>query len=89
MGRIVEVFTAGCALCDEAVQLVKSVACPSCDVTVYDLSEGCQTNECLSLVQRYGIKTVPAVVVDGKLADCCRTGGVDENSLRALGIGSA
>lgn len=89
MGQTVEVFTAGCPLCDEAVQLVKSVACPSCDVKVYDLREGCATDECRDLAQRYGVKTVPTVVVDGKIADCCRVGGVDEDSLRALGIGSA
>lgn len=34
--RQVEVFTAGCLLCDETVQLVRELACPSCDVTVYD-----------------------------------------------------
>jgi len=89
MGRTVEVFTSGCPLCDDAVKLVKSVACPNCEVKVYDLREGCATDECRDLAQRYGVKTVPAVVVDGKLADCCRTGGVDEASLRALGVGSA
>lgn len=89
MGRTIEVFTAGCPLCDDAVKLVKSVACPSCDVKIYDLREGCVTNECRDLAQRYGVKTVPTVVVDGKIADCCRVGGVDEASLRALGVGSA
>jgi DNA-binding transcriptional MerR regulator/glutaredoxin len=89
VGRVVEVFTARCPLCDDAVKLVQSVACPSCEVKIYDLREGCATNECRDLAQRYGIKTVPAVVVDGKLADCCRAGGVDEASLRALGVGSA
>ena len=38
--RNVEVFIAGCMLCDEAVKLVESLACDSCDVTVYDLREG-------------------------------------------------
>jgi DNA-binding transcriptional MerR regulator len=89
MGQTVEVFTAGCPLCDEAVQLVKSVACPSCDVKVYDLREGCATQECRDLAQRYGVKTVPAVVVDGQIADCCRSEGVGEASLRAMGVGSA
>ena len=37
--RRVEVFTAGCPLCEEAVQMVKSIAFPSCIVTVYDLGE--------------------------------------------------
>ncbi len=89
MGRTIEVFTAGCPLCDEVVKLVKAVACPSCEVKIYDLCEGCATNECRDLAQRYGVKAVPAVVVDGKLADCCRAGGVDEASLRALGVGNA
>ncbi len=89
MKRIVEVFTSGCPLCDEAVKLVQSITCSNCEVKVYDLREGCATNECRDLAQRYGIKSVPTVVVDGKIADCCRVGGVDEASLRALGVGSA
>ncbi len=87
--RTVEVFTAGCPLCDETVKLVQSLACPSCNVKVYDLREGCATQECRDLAQRYGVKTVPAVVVDGQIADCCRSEGVGEASLRALGVGSA
>jgi hypothetical protein len=42
--RRVEVFTAGCSLCDEVVGLVTSQACQSCEVQVYDLREGCITN---------------------------------------------
>lgn len=44
--RLVEVFTAGCPICAETVNLVKSLACPSCDVQVHDLRNGCVTNEC-------------------------------------------
>ena len=35
--RTIEVFTAGCPCCDEAVQLVRSIACPSCDVRILDM----------------------------------------------------
>ena len=31
--------------------------------------------------------TVPAVVIDGKLADCCAGRGPEEASLRAAGLG--
>lgn len=86
--RTVEVFTAGCPLCDDTVKLVNSLACPNCEVKVYDLREGCATDECRDLAQRYGVKTVPTVVVDGKIADCCRVGGVDEAGLRAAGVGA-
>ena len=35
--RKVEVFTAGCSLCDDAVQLVQKLTCPSCTVEVLDM----------------------------------------------------
>ncbi len=35
--RTIEVFSAGCPACDEAVKLVQSLACPSCDVQVLDM----------------------------------------------------
>lgn len=40
--RRVEVFTSGCPLCKGAVRLVTALACPSCEVRVYDLREGCR-----------------------------------------------
>lgn len=37
-------------------------------------------------VEEYGIRTVPAVVIDGKLAPCCGNSGCKEHELRsALG----
>jgi glutaredoxin 3 len=36
-----------------------------------------------------GVQSVPAVVIDGKLADCCRGGDITEAALRAEGIGQA
>jgi hypothetical protein len=33
-----------------------------------------------------GIRSVPAVVIDGKLADCCTGRGPDEATLRAAGL---
>ena len=65
--RQVEVFTAGCPLCDETVKLVKELACDKCEVKIYDLNKGCVTNECREKAAKYGIHRVPAVVVDGKL----------------------
>jgi hypothetical protein len=85
--RRVEVFSAGCPVCDEVVGLVKSLACPSCEVQVYDLREGCATNECREKATRYGITAVPAVAVNGVLLNCCRRGPIDAATLRAAGIG--
>ncbi len=80
--RKVEIFTAGCYLCDEAVNLVKNIACDSCDVSVYNLN-----NEGQDKARAYGIASVPTVVVDGKIADCCRQGKVSKSELVAAGIG--
>lgn len=35
--RQVEVVTAGCPVCEPAVQLVQEAACPDCEVTVFNL----------------------------------------------------
>jgi len=83
--RTVEVFTAGCPCCDEAVQLVKSIACENCDVQLLDI-RGDKAVQ--ARANEYGIHRVPAVVVDGKLANCCRSGDVDAATLRGLGVGS-
>lgn len=86
--RIVEVFTAGCPLCDETVKLVRELACSNCEVQVYDLREGCTTNECREKANQYGINRVPAVVVDGKLAEfCSHQQPVSREALIAVGIG--
>jgi hypothetical protein len=34
-----------------------------------------------------GIRSVPAIFIDGKLADCCGGQGISEAALRAEGIG--
>lgn len=81
--RKIEIFSAGCPVCAETVELVNSMACPSCEVTVLDMKEPAVAGRAKSL----GIRSVPAVVIDGKLADCCAKGGVDEATLKAAGLG--
>ena len=81
--RKVEVFSAGFPACEPVVQLVKSIACPSCDVEVLDMNRP----EVASRAREYGVKTVPAVVIDGKLASCCQGAEPDAETFRAAGIG--
>ncbi|MDN7876567.1 thioredoxin family protein [Burkholderia aenigmatica] len=80
--RKVEVFSAGCAICDEAVATVQRLASSSCDVKVLDLRD----EQVASRARTLGIRSVPAVVIDGQLARCCAGQGVDEEALRAAGI---
>jgi len=82
--RKIEVFSAGCVVCEETITLINRIACPSCEVKILDLHRP----EVAKKAKRYGIRSLPAVVVDGNLADCCAGRGPDESSLRAAGIGT-
>jgi glutaredoxin 3 len=64
---------------------VNQIACPSCEITVLDMHDTKVAQRARSL----GIRSVPAVVIDGKLADCCSGRGPNETVLRAAGLGRA
>ena len=86
--RKVEVFTQGCEKCEPTIELVKSLACENCDVIIYDVDKGCESNICRELAIEYGVNKYPAVAVNGKLLECCINGeGPNEDALRAAGIG--
>jgi glutaredoxin 3 len=40
-----------------------------------------------SRAKRLGVRSVPAIVINGRLADCCTGGGPNEHTLRAAGLG--
>lgn len=80
--RKIEVFSAGCPVCDDAVKMVNNIACKSCEVSVLDMKK----TEVAKRAKSLGIRSVPAVVIDSKLADCC-AGGLDEVTLRDAGLG--
>ena len=80
--RTIEIFSAGCPCCEEAIRLVRSISCESCDVQVLNMrSQAAQAK-----AKQYGVRRVPAVVVNGRLADCCQ-GAVSRETLRGLGVG--
>ena len=81
--RKVEVFSAGCPVCQETIEMVNRAACPSCEVSVLDMRDPDVASRARSL----GIRSLPAVVIDGKLAGCCADRGPDEAALRASGLG--
>jgi glutaredoxin len=81
--RKIEVFSAGCAACQETIEVIRRAACPSCDVTIHDMRDA----EVAKRAKGLGIRSIPAVVIDGKLAACCAGRGVDEAVLRAAGLG--
>jgi len=81
--RKIEVFSAGCSVCQETIELVNRLACPSCEVSVLDMHDPQVAKRAKDL----SIRSVPTVVIDGKLADCCASRGPDETALRAAGLG--
>jgi hypothetical protein len=81
--RLIEVFSAGCAVCEELVSRVRDMACDSCDVVVLDMGDESVSQRAKDL----GVKSVPAVAINGALADCCSGRGPDEAALRSAGLG--
>ena len=67
----------------DTVALVNRIACDSCDVTVLEMDDPNVANRARNL----GIRSVPAVVIDGKLADCCNGRGADATAFRSAGLG--
>ncbi len=86
--RKVEVFTSGCPICEPTVDLVKRLACPLCEVIIYDSTKE-NKKEFQVRAMVYGIERIPAVAVNGKLLECCEMSSVSENILQQAGVGSA
>lgn len=83
--RKVEVFSAGCAACQTAIELLNRLACSSCDVSILNMND-------INVAKRardLGVRSVPAVAINGQLASCCAGAGVEEQALRAAGLGQS
>lgn len=83
MSNKVEIFSAGCPACESTINLVNDVACDNCEITVLDMND----SEVSKRAKDLGIARVPAVVVNGKLVDCCQVKGATVEGLKAAGIG--
>jgi glutaredoxin 3 len=81
--RKVEVFSAGCSCCEDVISTIKAAACPSCEITVYDIRQP----EVAERAKRLGVRSVPAVAINGELAGCCSGRGPDVAVLKAAGLG--
>ncbi len=83
--RKIEVFSAGCAVCEQAIDQVRDAVCPSCDIIVLDIRD----KSVAARAERLGIRPVSAVVIDGLLADCCADRGFDMAILGQAGLGQS
>lgn len=81
--RKIEIFSAGCPACQSTIDLVNDLACGSCGVEIHDMNDdGVATR-----ADNLGVRSVPAVVVDGELLECCK-GGPTKEALEGAGIGT-
>ncbi|MFA5937772.1 MAG: thioredoxin family protein [Sinimarinibacterium sp.] len=81
--RKIEVFSAGCPACEDTIKLVHDIACESCDITVLDMHDAAVA----ARARKLGVRSVPAVAINGQLAGCCAARGPDAATLRDAGLG--
>ena len=78
MKHRIEVFSAGCSTCKETIEWVRKIAGSDHEIHVHDMhKEGVA-----SRAKQHGVRSLPAVIIDGKLAGCCAGRGPDEHVLR-------
>ncbi|MBI2301259.1 MAG: thioredoxin family protein [Armatimonadetes bacterium] len=81
--RKIQIFSAGCPICEASVALVRETACPSCEISVHDMHDEAGP----ARARQLGVVSLPAVAVDGKLASCCEGRQMTVAALREAGIG--
>lgn len=84
MNKRIEVFSAQCPCCEDALNVVRDLAAPSDQVTVIDMNDPTGYRRAKEL----GVARVPAIAIDGRLASCCSGSGIDAGALREMGIGA-
>lgn len=78
MAKKIEVFGAGCSVCKDTIEMVKRLAGKH-ELVIHDMNKP----EAATKAKGYGVRSLPAVVIDGKLASCCAGRGPEENVLKS------
>ncbi len=60
--------------------MINELACPNCDVTIYNLNK----NEGVNEAKAYGVTALPTVAVNGELLECCKRGPITKDFLALL-----
>jgi len=81
--RKVEVFSSGCCCYERLITSIKAAACPSCEVTVLDVTAA----EAAQRAKQLGVQSVPAVAINDELVCCPCECGPELTKLRAAGLG--
>lgn len=75
----IEIFSAGCVCCRKTIEMVQGIAGDNDEVIVLDINEPSVANRAVDLE----IRSVPSVLIDGKLADCCSNRGPDKDVIQS------
>lgn len=81
--RRVEIFSAGCKTCQRTIEQLREQIDPRHEIIVHDMHADKATAD---RADAFGIRTVPAVVVDGFLLACCKNKGPTLRELHAAGL---
>ena len=82
MTKRVEIFSAGCPTCQRTIEQLRDQIDERHEIVVHDMSDERAAAE----AERLGIRTVPAVAVDGALLACCDNKGPSAQALQAAGL---
>lgn len=63
MPHRIQIFSGGCKLCKDTMNIVEVGKCKDCGMEILDVNK--KGNK--ELVRRYGITAVPSIVIDGKI----------------------
>lgn len=74
----IEIFSAGCKTCKDTIESVRKLAGSEHEVVVHDMHH----EKIADRAAQHGVRSLPAVVINGKLAACCSGRGVEEDVLR-------
>jgi hypothetical protein len=78
MEHKIEIFSAGCKTCKDTIEAVRKLAGSEHEVVVHDMHQEHIANR----AAQHGVGSLPAVMIDGKLAGCCAGRGVQERVVR-------
>jgi glutaredoxin len=81
--RSVEIFSAGCKTCQRTIEQLRDQIDPRHEIVVHDMQADEKAAE---KAEAFGIRTVPAVIVDGSLLACCKNTGPTLRELHAAGL---
>ena len=81
--RRVEIFSAGCKTCQRTIEQLREQIDPRHEIVIHDMNKDKGAAE---KADAFGIRTVPAVVVDGNLLACCKNKGPTLRELHSAGL---